>query len=150
MSDNGVPGGDRVLASLYEAITTDGREFGVTLLVGGSWLTGMAINGRAWWNQLAEAVRQSARGGGLDGTLRQLGQQLYPAEIEVEAGLAPPGDAAQVGGYIHLRDASLRFPGADAGMPTPGSFVRVRLDEVQAWMLGNLGPADYVPPPPIV
>jgi hypothetical protein len=41
-----------MLDVLYRAsaVNSDG-ETGISLLVGGSWLSGMAISGRAWWTQ---------------------------------------------------------------------------------------------------
>lgn len=134
---------DSTLAALTKVIAGEGGEFGVSLLVGGSWLTGLAISPRAWFNQLAHAVDGAERGGEIGEVFTTLGQSMYPTDDEVEAGLAEePAD--DLPDYIHLREARLV---AGSGYENTGSLVRVRLTHVSAWMLANIGP-HYDPPPP--
>ena len=114
--------GDETLMILYRAIAEDlGGEFGVSLLVGGSWLSGVAISGRAWWSQMAETIRQTPRGGGLEEAFETLGRMIYPSVTEVEAGAADPVDENRPLTYIHLRDARL-FTGADMIVPVVTSI----------------------------
>jgi hypothetical protein len=139
--------GDPLLACLYKAIAHDNHgEFGVTLLTGGAWLSGMAISGRSWFEHVAKLA--SGQGSDADQTFKMIGQQLYPGEVEVEAGVVEPPPADRRIGFIHLRDARL-FHG-DASLPTDGGLVRIRLDAIDGWVFGTLGPAGYKSPPPSV
>jgi hypothetical protein len=139
---------DHTLGVLYQVITTPGGEFSVSLLVGGQWLSGMAISGRAWWTQMAETLRQSGRGSGLDEAFDALGRMNYPAEIEVEAGVAPEFDEDRPIGFIHLRDARVH-PAVGNEMPSEGTLIRCSLRHVAAWFIGQFGPEGYMPPAPI-
>jgi hypothetical protein len=62
----------------------------------------------------------------------------------------PPEDLPQVSdaggpqmriGYLHLRDAQV-ISAADP-VPTKGAYVRVRIETIDAWMLGRLGPPGF-------
>lgn len=144
--DDDLPYRDNVLGALYEAITNDGDEFGLSLLVGGTWIAGMAISGRAFFNQVA--ARVDADGPGMGASIRALGQHVYPAEIEVDAGVAREPEARPKM-FIHLRDARTLAPGLGQPTPVDGGHFRCRLDRVDAWLLGILGPPGYTVPPPI-
>lgn len=146
--DNGINlNVDYILGSLYQIYTEAGGEFGVSLLVGGTWVTGMAIHGRAWFEQLAKVVDEAERGAEMGSIFRTIGRAAYPAESEVEAGEAEPVESNRPLGFIHLRDAKA-VRDLDTMIPAVGGLLRVKFAAIDAWMLGNFGPEGYQPPPP--
>lgn len=123
-------------------------ELGVSLLIGGTWLTGQLVGARAWFEGLARSLDEAGTAGPFGDVIRMVGAQVYPSESEREAA----GDQeleSPLPSYLHLRDAHVLAP-AGSAVPTRGGFVRVRVDEVAAWMLGRIGPVGYQPPPPPV
>ena len=140
--------GDPVLAALYSAITGSGGEIGVSLLVGGNWVTAMLCSPRSWYEQVAHLVDTQADGGfGL--VFRELGRNIYPTDDEVDAGVADPPPSDSIVGFVHLRDA--RTISTTGSIPTDaGGLVRLRIDQIDGWMIGNLGEPGYKPPAPPV
>lgn len=122
-------------------------ELGVSLVVGGGWLTGQLIGARAWFEGLARSLEETGADGFAD-VIRMVGAQVYPSVSEREAA-GDTLDDTQLPAFLHLRDAVLL---GTSGRPVPsqGGFVRVRVDDVSAWMLGRIAPAGYQPPPPAV
>jgi hypothetical protein len=141
---------DLVLSVLAKAVNNgETSNLGVSLLVGGSWLTGSMIGGRMWFDRLAQLI--DAQTGSDDGRLFHLiGETAYPSESErLAAGLAPL-DAEP--GFIHLRDARL-LTGSAVRVPDPGGLVRLKLSSIDGWLIGVLDPRAHrppatVPPPP--
>lgn len=116
---------------------------GVSLLVGGSWLTGSMIGGRMWFDQLAQLVNSQT--GSDDGRLFHLiGETAYPSESERSAAGQPPLDTEP--GFVHLREARL-LTGSAVRVPDPGGLVRVKLSSVDGWMVGILDPRARPPQP---
>ncbi|MFP5319239.1 MAG: hypothetical protein ACLGI2_13235 [Acidimicrobiia bacterium] len=122
-------------------------ELGVSLVVGGAWLTGQLIGARAWFEGLAKSLDETGADGFAD-VIRMVGAQVYPSISEREAA-GDVVDDTQLPAFLHLRDAVIL---GTSGRPVPsqGGFVRVRVDDVSAWMLGRIAPAGYQPPPPAV
>ncbi len=110
-------------------------QLSLTLLVGGSWLTGELVGARRWFEGLATWL--DAAGNDDFGELfRILGAETYPSDSERDAaGTAAPPD--QLPYFLHLRNA--RLLAAATPLPSQGGWVRVRVDEVQAWLIGRLG-----------
>ena len=125
-------------------------ELGVSLVVGGCWLTGQLVGARLWFEGLARSLDESGAAEGFADVIRMVGAHVYPSESEREAvGEHGLGDGVEsvLPSFLHLRDACL-VTSDGRRVPTGGGFVRVRVDEVAAWMLGRIGPAGYQPPPP--
>ncbi len=123
-------------------------ELGISLLVGGGWLTGQLVGARAWFEGLARSLDEAGSAEGFGDVIRMVGAQVYPSASEREAA----GDIVtdpSLPAFLHLRDAHVVLPGGRT-IPSRGGFVRVRVDEVSGWMLGRIGPAGYQPPPPAV
>ena len=140
--------GDHVLAILYSTMTKYGGELGVSLLVGGAWISGILCSPRSWFEQAAHLINEGTDDGfGI--VFQELGRGIYPTGDEVEAGVATAPVPDRVVGYLHLRAAyslstSGRMPSDERGL------LRIRIDHVAGWMLGTLGEPGYSPSPPPV
>ncbi len=146
MADSGDPYRDLMLASFVNlANEATIGELGISLVVGGTWLTGQLIGARAWFEGLAHSLDEAGTGDFGD-VIRMLGAQVYPSESEREAA-GELEEEPLLPGFLHLREAQL--VGSDGRtVPTRGGYVRVRLEEVAGWMLGRIAPVGYQPPPP--
>lgn len=123
-------------------------EVGVSLLVGGTWLTGQLVGARSWFEGLARSLDESGSVGGFGDVIRMVGAQVYPSASEREAA-GDLVDDPPLPAFLHLRDAHV-IGGEGRSVPSRGGFVRVRVDAVAGWMLGRIGPVGYTPPPPAV
>ena len=129
---------DLVLVSLARAANEgEASDVGISLLVGGSWLTGRLVGARVWFRALSRLVEEQGGEGmatfGPD--LAKVGELLYPSESEVAVGLAEAqGD--ELPWFVHLVDARLLDP--SGAVPEPGGLVRVRIDAVAGWLLGEV------------
>jgi hypothetical protein len=126
---------DLVLTVLVNAVNKgETSNLGISLLVGGSWVTGSMIGGRMWFDQLAQVV--DAQTGSDGGQLfHAIGETAYPSESERSAAGLAPLDADP--GFVHLRDARL-LTGAAVRVPEPGGLVRLKLSSIDGWMVGIL------------
>jgi hypothetical protein len=106
----------------------------VTVLTGGQWVSGELIAGRARFDEAAQHV--VATMDPLASALRAAGASLYPSRAELEA-LLPPAALHDHGYFLHLRDARLVAHNAEP-VPESGTLLRLRLDEVAGWSLGQL------------
>ncbi len=123
----GLPFRDEALAVMVELLDL-GVSFGVSLLVGGTWVTGVAISGQQWFRELAEGVRRSGSSEAAElfaGAVRELGDSIY----------GPVSDQSLPIGFIHLNGARALAGGAPV---EEGRLVRLRLDRVDGWLLGEL------------
>ncbi len=122
-------------------------ELGISLVVGGSWVTGQLIGARSWFEGLARSLDQAGAAEGFGDVIRMVGASVYPSDSEREAA-GELADDPPLPAFLHLRDAHVI--GADGrAVPSTGGFLRLRVDEVAAWMLGRIGPVGYQPPPPV-
>jgi hypothetical protein len=119
-------------------------SIGITLLVGGSLISGLLVGGNMFFDDIAERfggeldARAKAEGGsedepGLETELREAAMTLYgrgskPDDSEEEAPIA----------YLHLRDAYIYHPGGTRLPDGQGTWLRVRIDSVDAWAFGML------------
>lgn len=136
---------DLVLSVLTKAVNNgETSNLGVSLLVGGSWLTGSMIGGRMWFDQLAQLI--DAQTGSDDGRLFHLiGETAYPSESERLAAGQPPLDTEP--GFLHLREARL-LTGSAVRVPDPGGLVRIKLSSIDGWLIGILDPRAHRQPAP--
>ena len=128
---------DLVLVALVKAVNKgETSNLGVSLLVGGSWLTGSMIGGRMWFDELGRLI--DAQTGSDGGQLFHLiGETAYPSESERAAAGQEPLETEP--GFLHLRHGRL-LTGAAVRVPEPGGLVRVRLASVDGWLVGILDP----------
>ncbi len=135
---------DLVLAALVKAVNRgETSTLGISLVVGGSWLTGSMIGGRMWFDQLAQLVdnETSSDAGQL---FRRIGRAAYPSESEGLAEGRPPLDTDP--GFVHLRGARL-LTGAAVRVPDPGGLIRIKLSSIDGWLVGILDPRLRRPAP---
>jgi hypothetical protein len=138
---------DLMLASFVNLANTGAiGELGVSMVVGGAWVTGQLIGARAWFEGLARSLDESGTAGDFGDVIRLLGAQVYPSESEREAaGEVEPDPVLPA--FLHLRDAQL--VGTEGrSVPSRGGYIRVRLEEVAAWMLGRIARVVDQPSPP--
>jgi hypothetical protein len=128
---------DLVLTVLVRAVNKgETSNLGVSLLVGGSWVTGSMIGGRMWFDQLAQLV-DSETGGDGGQLFHRIGETAYPSESERLAAGKTPLDSDP--GFVHLQRARL-LTGAAVRVPDPGGLVRIKLSSIDGWMIGILDP----------
>ena len=133
---------DLVLAVLVRAVNNgETSNLGMSLLVGGSWVTGSMIGGRMWFDQLAQVVNRET-GSDAGHLFHLIGETAYPSESELLAAGRAPRDAEP--GFIHLRDARL-LTGAAVRVPESGGLVRLKLASVDGWLVGILDPRPRPP-----
>ncbi len=127
--------GDWLLASFVKLANDLEVNIGVTLIVGGSVISGLIISGRQFLQAVGTTMDQAlpaeASKGAFHGHFEKLAESIYGKP----AGGNPSGEPT----YIHLKNARVFSPAPGAN-PTevPGLHWRVRLDEVQAFTLGTV------------
>lgn len=121
---------DELLAFLaYYA--EEGAVIGISVLVGGAWVTGTLVSSRKWFEMLDDILRQYGRGeqiGSFAITMREFIKITQPSEPQ-------NGDDSRPIKYVHLADARLVTPvGAWPSEPCP---IRLRLSEIAGWAIGQ-------------
>lgn len=116
------------------------HDLGISLLVGGAWLTGELVGARAWFEGVGRWLDTTGNGGFGD-VFRMLGAEAYPSESEREVIGAGPA-ATEHTYFVHLSGA--RLISGVASLPMEGGWVRVRVDDVSAWLIGRM----VTPKPP--
>jgi hypothetical protein len=136
---------DLVLTVLVRAVNKgETSNIGISLLIGGSWLTGSMIGGRMWFDQLAQLIdTQTGNDGGQ--LFHRIGETAYPSESERLAAGKTPLDAEP--GFVHLQHARL-LTGAAIRVPDPGGLVRIKLSSIDGWLIGILDPRGHRPSQP--
>ena len=154
------PAVDPMLQLFVRLMNSLDVQLGVTVLVGGSWVSGILIPPRAFTEEAgAELVEKAgADAEGLQLFLSELGRQWFPTEAEKEAN--PPTEPATEAGaaarrargedrpfHLHLRNA--RMVTTTGTIPSDGAYMRIRLAEVAGWVIGDFsGTKDFHPPLP--
>ena len=104
-------------------------QLGLTVLVGGSWVTGILIPPRTFTEESgAELVEKAgAEAEGLQVFFRELGRHWFPSDAELEAekeaGTGPERDDRPF--HLHLRKA--RMVSTTGTIPLDGAYMRIRL-----------------------
>lgn len=121
----------------------------VTVLVGGSWVSGTLIPPRAYTEEAgADLVdRAGAEAEGLQLFFRELGRHWFPSdsEREAEGGPGSPPRRDDRPNHLHLRNA--RLVTTNGSIPADGAFVRIRLADVAAWVIGDFSATHPFQPP---
>ena len=139
--------GDYLLAVFVSTINAGKMdELGISLLIGGQWLSGQLVAARDWFEGLGAYLDRMPMAGELGEMVRASGTRGYPPEEEQEVPNADDVAPKVRIGYLHLRDAQVIS--AAAPVPTEGGYVRIRIETIDGWMLGRLGPPGFRPAPP--
>jgi hypothetical protein len=145
---------DPMLQAFVDVMNGAGVQLGISLLVGGTWLSGTLIPPRMFTEEMGDYVRDAAGEGAesIQTFFHTIGRSWFRSESEREAlgagaHVAPEGDASDTRPFhLHLRAARVISPAGP--VPDEGGYVRLRLDQVEGWLIGDLGPAGYAPPDP--
>lgn len=98
-----------------------GGHFKITLLVGGTWISGRAVSAAEWFDQ--EFGTSSDAAGLKDRVFGQEGEAADESLNMIE--------------YLHLF-AAKSYTGTDAGVPKNGLALRIPLTSIDGWCLGGL------------
>jgi hypothetical protein len=156
---------DFLLALLVSFIANKlNAEFGITLIVRGTVLTGTLVSERAYLSRMNEMFQSLVRGSMVNPDPQELElledafnfddmvEDVYLDDIEDEdedGAIFPPIR------YVHIRDPFILYPGAAMSFSeSPMPVMRLRLTEVDGWLPGRvnvLGQSDedgFNPPHP--
>jgi len=119
------------LASILDEVETEGAEIWVSivLLVGGTMITGLVGSAQSWMALQVDSLRQSASGDA-EG-VAFLGRWASGLD-ETRAALQESSPTFPVD-YLHLRNVSVAHAAGVSNL----TFLRVRLDQVEAWHVGR-------------
>ncbi len=143
------PAVDPMLQLFVRLMNSLDVQLGVTVLIGGSWVSGVLIPPRTFTEEAgAELVEKAgAEAEGLQQFFRELGRHWFPNESEVEAeatgGQAPRRDDRPF--HLHLRNA--RLVTTTGTIPLDGAYMRIRLAEVAGWVIGDFSATHPFRPP---
>jgi hypothetical protein len=128
---------DWFLQTTITNVISLGVEVGVTLTVRGVIVSGMLIDGKKYFEELAETVRAaSGQPEDIADTLAESWKQYTSIYEEPED--APEDWQPAPVGYIHLKNARFFAPGQDP-FPAHQSFLwRGKLSSVDSFFLGNV------------
>jgi len=139
---------DPILNVLTNVITSfEGGSIGMTFLVGGNWITGVVISPRAWFEDLAMFIDLSSSDKNLGEAMRLVGKEAYPSSSEIDAPESIGGVDPTTRRFIHLRDSKMFSTSGDLPIPNEGGLLRLRMNSIDGWILGNLGRRENMPPP---
>lgn len=130
-------GSDPTLASLSSLVNKLEREtgvgvsFGLTLVVGGSLISGMILSGSAWWKLNSDNISQKLP---VDGPSFALAEALGDRFDRISEVYGRPDYMDNE--YLHLRD--VRF--FVSGLQPDNLHLRFRINEIQGWSFGELTP----------
>jgi hypothetical protein len=141
-----IPNVDPVLAALVAVVNHSAGEMTMTFLVGGTWISGMLVSPRVWTTEVAEVIRRvtGADQNYFSVMMDVVGREWFPSDSEREARGDDEPDDPYVVAHAHLRGG--RSVTSDDQVPTGGTYLRVRLEHVEAWSVGSFGHDDDQPP----
>jgi hypothetical protein len=126
---------DPVLASLIDLVNVLGKaegahaEIPVTLLVGGSLVSGALTSARRWWEEKAAELEGVATASEGDHTLGEFIGEQFQQVSKVYEGRAAGAPIA----YLHLKQVRI------AGLAKIDNlYLRIRVPDVQGWSFGSV------------
>ncbi len=143
------PAVDPMLQLFVRLMNSLDVQLGLTVLVGGSWVSGILVPPRTFTEEVgAELVEKSgAEAEGLQQFFQELGRQWFPNPSELEAetasGQGPRRDDRPF--HLHLRNA--RMVSTTGSIPLDGAYMRIRLAEVSGWVVGDFSATHPFRPP---
>ncbi|MFM0060631.1 hypothetical protein PQR64_33910 [Paraburkholderia phytofirmans] len=121
---------DFYLQHLVTMANTEGVEMGITVILGGTVVTGQLISGKTYFESFGEMFA-SAWNADEDGKKAIQDAMSEPAKMY------GPGQSDAAGpSFIHLKNATVRTP--SGALPNEGALWRGRLTEVSGFMLGEI------------
>jgi len=127
-------------------------EFGITLVVRGTVMTGTLVGERAYLGRMNDLFKTIARSSLIDPSdedlsaleeafgFEDMAEDIYPRDEDEDADddLAFPPIR-----YLHLRDPYILYPGAAMSFTeSPLPILRLRLTEVDGWLPGRVNVID--------
>lgn len=114
---------------------TGGISIGITLVVGGSVISGNLIGAQEYFIGVGDAIKEGTTSKGGQSFRDALSQRFH--ELASEYDEEGPSDEKELPSYIHLKEARVFAAGTDP-MPSEGMWWRGRLDRVDGFTLGAL------------
>ncbi|WP_205478567.1 gas vesicle accessory protein GvpU [Sphingomonas arenae] len=132
------PSEDWFLQTLVEYANA-GLELGLTLMVGGTTVSGILINGKKYFEKLSAVVRE------VDGGNNEVMQTIADSFSDLGRIYDRPDDAAEdwilpPASFIHLKSAYVFTPGGGSLPNGEGVLWRGRINSVDGFTLGLLSP----------
>jgi hypothetical protein len=127
---------DDLFERLVHLTNTTDLEIGVTLHVNGLMITGKLISGATYWMSSARDLRE--RSVGSRDLLEAMAESMEHIAAEYRETLGEEVQSHRMDGFVHLKDA--RTVTAQGPLPRDGAFWRGRLDCIDGFTLGELGP----------
>jgi hypothetical protein len=122
---------DWYLQHLVTMANTQGVEMGITVILGGTVVTGQLISGKTYFESFG-ALFAGAWNADEDGKRAIQDEMSKPAEM-----YGPDKHDAAGPSFIHLKNATVRTP--SGSLTNQGVLWRGRLTEVSGFMLGSIG-----------
>jgi hypothetical protein len=138
LSRNELPMLDPVLRLLVHQANKDGLSFGITLAVGGFLVSGRLVGYKEFLDEQAKLLRRQGSEAieVLAGIFDRVAEVLTTNEQQEEES----EDNSPLPYLIHLSNARFYVPGAERIPSGEGVLWRGRLEAVDGFMVGELGP----------
>lgn len=130
---------DMVLEGLIFSANAEGQQYGVTLTLGGTVISGILTSDAEFLRYLAEEITQGQDTPEVRALRDDLEQTAQRTEQKLREILARPRHGSRpipIMPVLHLRDATIWLPGGQA-VQVP--FWRGRVEAVDGWFMGILG-----------
>lgn len=128
---------DWFLQSTIETIINSGVEMGITLIVGGTIVSGTLIDGRKFFIELGDALTADSKSAGDSYETLGTGWKEFAALYDKPEN-APEDWSPPSAGFIHLRDARYHAPGQNPLPTHKGVLWRGKLSSVDGFNIGSL------------
>jgi hypothetical protein len=133
----------RIVRAVNEAGAKPGTSLAVpmTLVTGGTLISGFLVSGREWWDEVHGELEQAPFRppvGRPAANPEALRDQLAHTFAEVRDVYARHPGADEHACFLHLRSARAFEAGGVVPTEEGALMLRVRLEEVQAWSFGSL------------
>lgn len=127
---------DWFLQSIIEVVIAHGVEFGITLVVGGSVVSGILISGKKFFEEIGNATLAMSE---IEGDIQSVlgnGWKQYTSIYDAPKN-APDDWQGPPTGFIHLKDARFFAPGQQPIPTRQGLLWRGKLEAIDGFSFGN-------------
>jgi hypothetical protein len=125
---------DWYLQKLVHLANVNGWEFGLTLVLGGSVVSGIVISGKKYFDTFADEISQA-----WPGDDKEELRSAFASHGEIYD--LPEGEEPRPPQYIHLKDARISYP--NGNIPSSGTVLwRGKINAVSGFNLGMLSRSD--------